>query len=58
MLPVIQLHFIQFFQLVPAALTKAIADDVDFRRGLPRDYLTYLGVQNCDKVRFVLKLVL
>lgn len=25
-------------------------EDVEFRRGLPLDYLTYMGVQNSDKV--------
>ncbi|KAL0967598.1 hypothetical protein UPYG_G00254290 [Umbra pygmaea] len=36
-------------KLVPAALELAMEDDVDFRRGLPLDYLTYMGVQNSDK---------
>uniref|UniRef100_A0A8C5G2P9 Bifunctional lysine-specific demethylase and histidyl-hydroxylase n=1 Tax=Gouania willdenowi TaxID=441366 RepID=A0A8C5G2P9_GOUWI len=36
-------------KLVPAALEIAIEEDVDFRRGLPLDYLTYMGVQNSDK---------
>ncbi|CAB1343079.1 unnamed protein product [Coregonus sp. 'balchen'] len=36
-------------KVVPAALEMAMEDDVDFRRGLPVDYLTYMGVQNSDK---------
>ena len=36
-------------ELVPAALNKAIAEDLDFRKGLPIDYLTNLGIQNSDK---------
>jgi hypothetical protein len=28
----------------------AMEEDVDFRGGLPVDYLTYMGVQNSDKV--------
>lgn len=37
-------------QLVPAALEVAMEEDVEFRRGLPLDYLTYMGVQNSEKV--------
>ncbi|XP_022073138.2 ribosomal oxygenase 1 isoform X2 [Acanthochromis polyacanthus] len=36
-------------RLVPAALEIAMEEDVEFRRGLPLDYLTYMGVQNSDK---------
>ncbi|XP_006792672.1 ribosomal oxygenase 1 [Neolamprologus brichardi] len=36
-------------KLVPAALEVAMEEDVEFRRGLPLDYLTYMGVQNSDK---------
>ncbi|XP_024234309.1 ribosomal oxygenase 1 [Oncorhynchus tshawytscha] len=36
-------------KVVPAALEMAMEEDVDFRRGLPVDYLTYMGVQNSDK---------
>ncbi|XP_047430502.1 ribosomal oxygenase 1 [Mugil cephalus] len=36
-------------KVVPAALEIAMEEDVDFRRGLPLDYLTYMGVQNSDK---------
>lgn len=39
-----------FPQLVPAALEVAMEEDVEFRRGLPLDYLTYMGVQNSEKV--------
>ncbi len=38
-------------QLVPAALEIAMEEDVEFRKGLPLDYLTYMGVQNSDKVK-------
>ncbi|KAJ8410322.1 hypothetical protein AAFF_G00203030 [Aldrovandia affinis] len=37
-------------KVVPAALEMAMEEDVDFRTGLPRDYLTYMGVQNSDRV--------
>uniref|UniRef100_A0A8C7M5G4 Bifunctional lysine-specific demethylase and histidyl-hydroxylase n=1 Tax=Oncorhynchus kisutch TaxID=8019 RepID=A0A8C7M5G4_ONCKI len=37
-------------KVVPAALEMAMEEDVDFRGGLPVDYLTYMGVQNSDKV--------
>lgn len=36
-------------KLVPAALEIAMEEDVEFRRGLPLDYLMYMGVQNSDK---------
>ncbi|KAM9840001.1 ribosomal oxygenase 1 [Aulostomus maculatus] len=36
-------------KMVPAALEVAIEEDVEYRRGLPLDYLTYMGVQNSDK---------
>ncbi|KAM3602300.1 uncharacterized protein V6R79_001594 [Siganus canaliculatus] len=36
-------------KLVPAALEIAMEEDVEFRQGLPLDYLTYMGVQNSDK---------
>ncbi|XP_030628508.1 ribosomal oxygenase 1 [Chanos chanos] len=34
---------------VPAALEMAMEEDVEFRKGLPLDYLSYMGVQNSDK---------
>ncbi|XP_066553589.1 ribosomal oxygenase 1 [Amia ocellicauda] len=37
-------------KLVPAALQVAIEEDVEFREGLPLDYLTYMGVQHSEKV--------
>lgn len=37
-------------QMLPAALEIATEEDMEFRRGLPLDYLTYMGVQNSDKV--------
>ncbi|KAE8286673.1 Ribosomal oxygenase 1 Bifunctional lysine-specific demethylase and histidyl-hydroxylase NO66 [Larimichthys crocea] len=36
-------------KMVPAALEIAMEEDVEFRQGLPLDYLTYMGVQNSDK---------
>ncbi|XP_038582608.1 ribosomal oxygenase 1 [Micropterus salmoides] len=36
-------------KVVPAALDIALEEDVEFRQGLPLDYLTYMGVQNSDK---------
>ncbi|KAM6992016.1 ribosomal oxygenase 1 [Tautogolabrus adspersus] len=36
-------------KLIPAALEVATEEDVEFRQGLPLDYLTYMGVQNSDK---------
>ncbi|XP_076612681.1 ribosomal oxygenase 1 [Chaetodon auriga] len=36
-------------RVVPAALEIAMEEDVEFRQGLPLDYLTYMGVQNSDK---------
>lgn len=36
-------------KLIPAALEIAMEEDVEFRQGLPLDYLTYMGVQNSDK---------
>ncbi|XP_028253352.1 ribosomal oxygenase 1 [Parambassis ranga] len=36
-------------RIVPAALEIAMEEDVEFRQGLPLDYLTYMGVQNSDK---------
>ncbi|XP_059212427.1 ribosomal oxygenase 1 [Centropristis striata] len=36
-------------KVVPAALEIAMEEDVEFRQGLPLDYLTYMGVQNSDK---------
>uniref|UniRef100_A0A8C7X888 Bifunctional lysine-specific demethylase and histidyl-hydroxylase n=1 Tax=Oryzias sinensis TaxID=183150 RepID=A0A8C7X888_9TELE len=36
-------------KVVTAALEIAMEEDVEFRRGLPLDYLTYMGVQNSDK---------
>lgn len=36
--------------MLPAALEIAMEEDVEFRQGLPLDYLTYMGVQNSDLV--------
>ncbi|XP_069811115.1 ribosomal oxygenase 1 [Dendropsophus ebraccatus] len=37
-------------KLLPAALQTAAEDDVEFRRGLPLDYLDYMGVQNAESL--------
>ncbi|XP_006272625.1 ribosomal oxygenase 1 [Alligator mississippiensis] len=37
-------------KLLPAALQMAIEEDVEYRQGLPLDYLEYTGVQNSDMV--------
>ncbi|CAJ0946462.1 unnamed protein product [Ranitomeya imitator] len=53
-------------KLLPAALQIAAEDDVQFRQGLPLDYLDYMGVQNAelsdprrgnftDKVQFLIR---
>uniref|UniRef100_W5NFB5 Bifunctional lysine-specific demethylase and histidyl-hydroxylase n=1 Tax=Lepisosteus oculatus TaxID=7918 RepID=W5NFB5_LEPOC len=36
-------------KLLPAALQLAVEDDVEFRQGLPLDYLSYMGVQHSEK---------
>ncbi|XP_072302404.1 ribosomal oxygenase 1 [Eucyclogobius newberryi] len=36
-------------KMMPAALEIAMEEDVEYRQGLPLDYLTYMGVQNSDK---------
>ncbi|KAF7668571.1 hypothetical protein LDENG_00003980 [Lucifuga dentata] len=36
-------------KVVPAALEIAMEENVEYRQGLPLDYLTYMGVQNSDK---------
>ncbi|XP_008102195.1 ribosomal oxygenase 1 [Anolis carolinensis] len=37
-------------KLLPAALQMAIEEDVEYRQGLPMDYLEYMGVLNSDRV--------
>ncbi|NWS76486.1 RIOX1 oxygenase, partial [Crotophaga sulcirostris] len=37
-------------KLLPAALQMALEEDVEYRRGLPMDYLRYMGVTNLDAV--------
>lgn len=37
-------------KLLPAALQIAAEDNVDFRKGLPLDYLDYMGVQNSESL--------
>ena len=39
------------FQLVPRALQLAIDEDVEFRKSLPRNYFSYMGVAFSDSVR-------
>jgi lysine-specific demethylase/histidyl-hydroxylase NO66 len=36
------------FQLLPVALESAMEEDVEFRRGLPKDYLQHLGVAHSE----------
>lgn len=36
--------------MVPKALQMAIDEDVEFRRGLPREYSSYMGIANSDMV--------
>uniref|UniRef100_A0A8C1Q9J1 Bifunctional lysine-specific demethylase and histidyl-hydroxylase n=1 Tax=Cyprinus carpio TaxID=7962 RepID=A0A8C1Q9J1_CYPCA len=36
-------------KLIPAALEIAMEEDVEFRKGLPLDYLQFMGVQNSEK---------
>ena len=35
---------------MPRALQLATEEDVEFRKGLPRDYLNYMGVAYSDTV--------
>ncbi|XP_057220092.1 LOW QUALITY PROTEIN: ribosomal oxygenase 1 [Malurus melanocephalus] len=37
-------------KLLPAALQMALEEDVEYRRGLPMDYLQYMGVANSETV--------
>ncbi|XP_064002936.1 ribosomal oxygenase 1 [Pogoniulus pusillus] len=37
-------------KLLPAALQMALEEDVEYRQGLPMDYLRYMGVTNSDTV--------
>ena len=37
-------------QLVPLAIQTAIEEDVEFRKGLPLGYNSYVGVANSEKV--------
>ncbi|KAM6133787.1 LOW QUALITY PROTEIN: ribosomal oxygenase 1 [Phoenicopterus ruber ruber] len=37
-------------KLLPAALQMALEEDVEYRQGLPMDYLGYMGVANSDAV--------
>ncbi|KAM7109316.1 ribosomal oxygenase 1 isoform 1-T1 [Ciconia maguari] len=37
-------------KLLPAALQMAMEEDVEYRQGLPMDYLRYMGVANSDAV--------
>ncbi|KAL1277015.1 hypothetical protein QQF64_023688 [Cirrhinus molitorella] len=40
---------ILLLKLMPAALEIAMEEDVEFRKGLPLDYLQFMGVQNSEK---------
>ncbi|KAM4771860.1 ribosomal oxygenase 1-like [Rhinophrynus dorsalis] len=35
-------------KVLPASLQVAVEEDVEFRRGLPLEYMAYMGVQNTD----------
>ncbi|KAL5463803.1 hypothetical protein EMCRGX_G032738 [Ephydatia muelleri] len=39
---------LHWLQLVPAALQSAITEDLELRRGLPTDYLQYMGIVSSD----------
>lgn len=39
-------HYLE--KLLPQALSAAMAEDVEFRSGLPRDYLDTMGIVNMD----------
>lgn len=39
----------EFFQLLPAALQVAFEEDLEFRQGLPLNYLDFMGVANSEK---------
>ncbi|KAK4296408.1 hypothetical protein Pmani_031096 [Petrolisthes manimaculis] len=39
-------HYLE--KLLPQALSAAMAEDVEFRRGLPRDYMDVMGIVNMD----------
>lgn len=39
--------------MVPRALQIAIDEDVEFRRGLPREYSSYMGIAHSDMVSSV-----
>ena len=39
-------------QLVPTALQIAIEENVEFRQGLPRDYLSYMGIAHSEEVSY------
>ncbi|XP_037799483.1 ribosomal oxygenase 1-like isoform X2 [Penaeus monodon] len=39
-------HFLQ--KMLPQAVSVAMAEDVEFRRGLPRNYLNCMGIANMD----------
>ncbi|XP_059480956.1 ribosomal oxygenase 1 [Neocloeon triangulifer] len=36
-------------KLIPAALEMALEENVEFRRGLPLDYLQYMGIAHCEQ---------
>jgi hypothetical protein len=36
-------------KMIPAALETALEESVDFREGLPTNYLSYMGVAHSDK---------
>ena len=45
-------------QLLPAALDVAVAENPEFRSGLPRDYLQYTGIAHSESVSTLLSIML
>ena len=40
------------FQLLPGALQIALEEDLEFRQGLPLNYLNFMGVANSELVSY------
>ena len=47
-------YYFNSLQLIPAALEIAAEDDIEFRSGLPLNYLDYTGVLHSDSVRNII----
>lgn len=41
--------FFVIFQVVAAAIRVAMEENIEFRKGLPRDYLNFMGVAHSDE---------